>query len=123
MKKFTIFTLTLFLIKVCYSKTKISLIPEDEKIFTLHPAGKQGVNILKRRYDQIKDVILKIIREEGAVTYQYVSDKLVDEIASGFDGKVVWYVVTVKLDLKAGGIIERVPKTSPHKIRLKVSTR
>ncbi len=62
---------------------------DDEKILTLHPQGKQGVNILKRRYDQIKDAILKILREEGAVSYQYVSDKLVDELASGFDGKVV----------------------------------
>ncbi|KAA3615063.1 MAG: hypothetical protein D8M58_11465 [Calditrichaeota bacterium] len=91
----------------------------EEKILTLHPQGKQGVNILKRRYDQIKDDILKVLENEDEVTYQYLSDKLVHEMSDSFDGKVVWYVVTVKQDLEARGIIERVPGTSPHKIRIK----
>jgi len=91
----------------------------EDKILTLHLDGKQGVNILKRRYDQIKDAILNILEIEGEVSYQYLSDKLVDEMSDSFDGKVVWYVVTVKQDLEARGIIERVPRTSPHKIRLK----
>ena len=30
---------------------------EEEKILTLHPQGKKGVNILKRRYDVIKAYI------------------------------------------------------------------
>ncbi|MFW5700508.1 MAG: DUF6958 family protein [Cyclobacteriaceae bacterium] len=42
-----------------------------------------------------------------------------DKLSSTFDGKVVWYVVTVKLDLEAHEIIERVPKTSPHRLRMK----
>jgi hypothetical protein len=29
----------------------------EEKILTLHPQGKKGVNILKRRYNQIKEAI------------------------------------------------------------------
>jgi len=28
-------------------------------------------------------------------------------------------VVTVKLDLEARGIIERIPKTSPHQLRIR----
>ena len=33
----------------------------EEKIMTLHPQGKAGVNILKRRYDQVKDTIIMIL--------------------------------------------------------------
>ncbi len=91
----------------------------EEKIQTLHPQGKQGVNILKRRYDVIKDFILETVKKHGEITYEEVSDLAVKKLTPTFDGKVVWYVVTVKLDLEAREIIERVPKTSPHRIRLK----
>lgn len=33
----------------------------EEKIMTLHPQGKKGVNILKRRYETIKNFIIKFI--------------------------------------------------------------
>jgi hypothetical protein len=42
----------------------------------------------------------------------------VKELQPNFEGKVVWYIVTVKLDLEARQVIERVPKTSPHQLRL-----
>lgn len=91
---------------------------DEERFLTLHPAGKKGVNILKRRYDLIKDYILKAVEEAGEITYQDLSDKAVEELSDNFDGKVIWYIVSVKLDLEARGIIERIPKTSPHKIKL-----
>ncbi len=92
---------------------------KEEKIMTLHPQGKAGVNILKRRYDFIKDYILKIIQEHGTITFEKLGDMAVDQLTESFDGKVLWYVVTVKLDLEARGIIERIPKTSPHQLRMK----
>jgi len=91
----------------------------EEKNLTLHPRGKQGVNILKRRYNTIKAFILKTIKNYGVISFDDLTDLAVDELSCSFDGKVVWYVVTVKLDLEARGIIERVPKTSPHELRLK----
>ncbi|WP_339704958.1 hypothetical protein [uncultured Kriegella sp.] len=90
-----------------------------DKIMTLHPQGKSGVNILKRRYDTIKSFIIETIREHTEITYGALSDLAVEKLSNSFDGKVVWYVVTVKLDLEARNIIERIPKTSPHKLRLK----
>lgn len=92
---------------------------EEEKILTLHPQGKKGVNILRRRYDVILDYILKKIKEHGEITYQDLSDQAEIDLADSFDGKVVWYIVSVKLDLEARGIIERIPKTSPHQLRMK----
>ncbi|MEB2777838.1 hypothetical protein SYJ56_21160 [Algoriphagus sp. D3-2-R+10] len=91
----------------------------EEKIMTLHPEGKKGVNILRRRYDTIKDFILKAIDDREEIGFDELTDFAVDKLSTTFDGKVVWYIVTVKLDLEARNIIERVPKTSPHKLRMK----
>lgn len=91
----------------------------EEKIMTLHPQGKNGVNISKAKYDQVKRVVLKVITEQQPVSF---SDMF--EIANGilkdesFDGKPGWYVTTVKLDLEARKVVERIPKTSPHQLRL-----
>ncbi len=90
----------------------------EEKILTLHPQGKAGVNILKRRYDFIKDFILQTLEVHSAVSFSDLSDLAEEQLNATFDGKVLWYVVTVKLDLEARGLIERIPKTSPHQLRL-----
>lgn len=86
---------------------------------TQHPQGKAGVNILKRRYDFIKDFILATVQEHGAITFEKLGDMAIEQLTEKFDGKVLWYIVTVKLDLEARGIIERIPKTSPHQLRMK----
>ncbi|WP_020531968.1 DUF6958 family protein [Flexithrix dorotheae] len=91
----------------------------EERILTMHPKGKKGVNILKRRYDIIKEFILKTVEEYEEITYDKLSDLAVEKLSETFDGKVLWYIVSVKLDLEAREIIERIPKTSPHKLRMK----
>jgi len=92
---------------------------EEKKILTLHPQGKKGVNILQRKYDVIHDYILKRVKEKQEITYQELDKLAVRDLSPTFDGKVGWYVVSVKLDLEARNIIERIPNTSPHKIRMK----
>lgn len=91
----------------------------EQRIETLHPQDKKGVNILKRRYDLIKDYIINTIKKRGEITFEELSDIAVEQLIDKFDGKVLWYIVTVKLDLEARGLIERIPKTSPHKLRIK----
>lgn len=91
---------------------------KEERIQTLHPQGKKGVNILKHKYDRIKNYILDTIKKEKVITYSELSDRAIDDLSPTFDGKVVWYVVSVKLDLEARKIIERIPKTSPHQLRM-----
>lgn len=90
----------------------------DHRILTMHPSGKQGVNIRQDKYDFIKDYILNTIKAEGEITFSDLGDKAVSEISTKFDGKVLWYITTVKLDLEARNLIERVPKTSPQMLRL-----
>ena len=92
----------------------------EEKILTLHPQGKQGVNILRRRYKVIKGFILQTIEEHQPIAFEDLIDKAHDALKDTFDGKITWYMVLVKLDLEARGMIERVPKTSPHQLRIKL---
>jgi hypothetical protein len=93
----------------------------EPRILTLHPQGKKGVNIDLNKYEVIKDFILDYLEKNGPTTYSDLNDLAVDQLQPSFDGKVVWYLVTVKLDLEARRMIERVPKTSPHQVRLKTS--
>lgn len=85
---------------------------------TLHPLGKSGVNILKRRYNVIRSFILDTINKRKEISFEELTDLAVEKLSDSFDGKVVWYMVTVKLDLEARKMIKRIPKTSPHKLRV-----
>jgi hypothetical protein len=95
---------------------------ENPKIMTLHPLGKKGVNILRSKYDLIRDYILKTLKREGEITFQQLNSNAVRDLAGTFEGKVAWYVITVKLDLEARGLIEKIPGTKHQKIRLPATT-
>lgn len=90
----------------------------EEKIQTLHPAGKQGVNISRHKYDAIRDAILDVITEAGEITFKELPSAVERVLREPFDGSISWYVTTVKLDLEARGMIKRVPGTVPQLVRL-----
>ena len=92
----------------------------SDKILTLHPAGKQGVNIDRDKYDEMKRAILKVVgRGKQGLSFTDMSRLVKPLLSKPVYGKAStgWYCVTVKLDLEARGILERVPKTSPQLIR------
>lgn len=89
----------------------------EEKILTLHPEGKEGVNIDRNKYDAVRGAILDILAEYPGATFQELTEK-VDHRLDNFQGSVPWYVTTVKLDLEARELIERIPKSSPQRLRL-----
>ena len=91
----------------------------EERILTLHPEGKKGVNILRRKYDQIAGAIIEIVKEHEEIAFQDITEKAIRKLNGRFEGKITWYLVSVKLDLEARGILERIPGTSPHRLRLK----
>ncbi len=90
----------------------------EERILTLHPAGKQGVNILKRRYDVVRTWILNTLKAQGTISFDALSDRAVEELPAKLDGKPLWYLVTVKQDLEARQLIEQVPDMRPQHLRL-----
>ena len=91
---------------------------EEERITTLHPQGKKGVNISKRKYDAARDAIIESIGLGGDMTYTLLVEDVRQRIGSDFQGSISWYVVSVKLDLEARGILKRVPGTKPQQISL-----
>ena len=89
-----------------------------ERIMTLHPAGKQGVNIDKGKYDMVREAIEETLRAQPGITFSALTEEVGRRIGDVFDGSVSWYVVSVKLDLEARGVLERVDGRSPQRLRM-----
>lgn len=89
-----------------------------ERIMTLHPEGKAGVNIERSKYDRIRKAIMDTLGGRGETAFRDLPEEVARRLAEPFDGSVSWYVTTVKLDLEARGLIERVPGKGPQHLRL-----
>ncbi len=92
----------------------------SEKIMTLHPEGKTGVNIDKGKYDMVRGAILEILKENETYPFKTLADEVASRLGDSFEGSFGWYTTSVKLDLEARGEIERLPKKSPQQLRIKV---
>lgn len=91
----------------------------SEKILTLNLDGKKGVNILKSRYDMMSNAIISVLENKEQVTLVVLGNLVEADLHSKFDGKIAWYLMAVKLDLEAKGIIMRVPNKAPQTLTLK----
>ena len=87
-----------------------------------HPdPEKQGATVTKSTYDAYKAALLKVIpsSEEGIeygalskAVQPHISAELLESTSPG------WWVTTVKLDLEARGVIERVKTKGRQRVRL-----
>ena len=89
-----------------------------DMIRTLHPEKKQGVNISREKYEMIHKAILCVLEEKKQMTFMSLSRAVEKQVNGNFDGSVMWYVTTVKLDMEARGEIKRVPQSRPQLVRL-----
>ena len=90
-----------------------------EKILALHPdKNKQPVRIDKVKYEMMRAAIVSALRANAGITFSELAKMVQDRLAGRFEGSIMWYVTTVKLDLEARKIIQRVPKSSPQRLRL-----
>jgi hypothetical protein len=89
-----------------------------ETIRTLHPEKKQGVKISKEKYEIIRNAILCVLQTQKEITFMNLSRAVEKEVNGNFEGSVMWYVTTVKLDLEARGQIKRVPNSRPQLVKL-----
>jgi hypothetical protein len=89
-----------------------------DMVRTLHPEKKQGVNISREKYDIIRKAIMSTLRANREMPFMKLSRAVEKEVCDTFDGSVMWYVTTVKLDLEARGEIQRVPNSRPQLVRL-----
>ncbi len=88
---------------------------------TLHPDGKQGVNISRAKYDAIRAALLSAAGNQGEIRFKDLPAAVEAALEKPFEGSLSWYVTTVKLDLEARDLLERVPGSRPQRIRLKGS--
>jgi hypothetical protein len=92
---------------------------QNSRILALHPdPKKRGVRIDRSKYEAIKAAILASIAEARVLPFSQLADAVEARLTAPFDGSVLWYTVTVKLDLEARGLIERVPDKQPQHLRL-----
>ena len=89
-----------------------------DTIRTLHPQKKQGVNISKDKYEIIRKSILSTLSKHKEMPFMKLSRAVEKEVRGNFEGSVLWYVTTVKLDLEARGKVKRVPNSRPQLVKL-----
>ena len=80
----------------------------DEKILTLHPEGKRGVNISKAKYETMRRTILQVLGK-GDLTHNELTSAVERSLKGKFEGSIPWFMECTKLDLEARKVIERVP--------------
>jgi hypothetical protein len=60
----------------------------------MHPEGKEGVNIEKFKYKQMKQAILKVVNEHGPITFMAARILVHKELRIKVEGSVSWYFTT-----------------------------
>jgi hypothetical protein len=91
----------------------------EEFFLTAHPEPKKpGVRIEKSKYDLMRNAILEKLRTYGALSFEKLGNMIEEQLLKKFDGPVIWYYTTVKLDLEARGVIRRIPNTEPQLIEI-----
>lgn len=91
----------------------------NDRILTLHPTGKSGVNIERAKYDQMKSAIIESLQVVESIGFRELGEVVRSKLKGSFDGSISWYYTTVKLDLEARGFIERIPNETPQMLRLR----
>ncbi len=89
----------------------------QDKIQTRHPQGKRGVNISKDKYETVRTAMLTCLRGKE-LTHTELFAALQRKLEGYLEGSISWYGETVKLDLEARQVIERI-KTAPERYRLR----
>ena len=77
----------------------------DERILTRHPEDKQGVNIRRDKYEQMRAAIKAVLWDGEPLSFGALNQAVSQELQGEFDGSISWYFTTVKLDLEARGVI------------------
>lgn len=93
----------------------------DDRIMTLHPQGKQGVNIMRDKYEAVRNCLLEAVpNDQTGVALSSIAGSIAPKLPQDlFPGgeKVTWYVMAVKQDLEARGLIEQTPHVKPQHLR------
>ena len=88
---------------------------------TRHPdPDKQGAMVRQDRYEAVREALLAVIpATEQGVRFSELAALVNGQLPNGVPdgGSTGWWTTTVKLDLEARGLIERVPGARPQRVR------
>jgi hypothetical protein len=91
----------------------------SDKVITLHPdRSKKGVNIDRQKYELMKTAIVEALQSNKPMTLKELEQAVTRQLKGSFDGSIMWYLMSVKLDLEARRMVQRVPFTQPARLRL-----
>ena len=90
----------------------------DQTITTKRPDGKPGAEIPAENYELVRKAMIDMLRGRDPIPLQEVIEAIDQNAGEKLDKSARWYVNTVKFDLEARGIVERVPNQSPQYLRL-----
>ncbi len=91
----------------------------EEKILTLHPQGKKGVNISKARYELMRKTILYALGKKREASRTELGEAVESSLKDKFEGSIPWYFEATKLDLEARKVIERAEGTKAATYRVR----
>jgi len=89
---------------------------DEEQVQLLHPEGKHGAKILKRRCASIRKAVLDVVGASVESSFMERAERAPKRI-SHFDGKTTWYITAVKLDPETRGELERFERNGRQHIR------
>lgn len=92
----------------------------SDRILTLHPEGKQGVRILRTKYEAMRAALLRVVPTDPAgVPFKELDASVAPHLGEAFgpEDSLRWYLTAVKQDLEARGELEIVPKRRPQHLR------
>lgn len=91
----------------------------EERVVTLHPGGsRHDVRVEAEAYDAVQDAILTAITARGSLSFAELLLEVQDRVEIPLPRPILWIVTTVKLDMEARGLIERIPGTKLQLLRL-----
>lgn len=84
-------------------------------------SGASKTRVNEQRYEAMKRALLKAVpRDKVGIEFRSLPETVRPHLPDGQlpgGGSLMWYVTTVKLDLEARGLLERVPGSRPQRIR------
>ena len=96
----------------------------EERIQLKHPAGKHAVTMAKEKYEVMSKAIIASLEKNIALTHTEMTQAVVNYFKKNkikFDGAIEWYMESVKLDLEANKIIERISGKPSQKYKWRFS--
>ncbi len=83
------------------------MVMQDTKIWLWRHNNRKGPAVLRKNYDTVASTIISEIqsRNNGEIDLCHLIDQIRYTLSSNFQGNIDWYLLHVKQDLEARGII------------------